>query len=384
MNLITGYKGYKHVKSEDVAAFNRMLYGPGAYVLNAGSCFAAELSDTNVVRIHDGELMICGYHARTEPGNYDDVTLTPGTAGTYRHDYIVAQYEKKSDGTEEVTLLDLTGTEASSANAAALPSLVQNDLLNYGTIYQVPLYTVLFSGLSAGEPVQVFSAIDNLHDLLNATKSNLQAQINGKQATITGAASSVASSNLTGSRALIANSSGKIAVSSATEKELGYLSGLKSNAQNQLNSIVTALQGFGVHYMSASDANVPSNWSWQNKKFDTASAINDSGGNLTSKVASGLWVPPSSGFIVASVQVRFGTNTNGSRGVRLVIYNKNGELVTGIATVIDRAATHTNFITATAPAYITADQRFGLQVAQDCGSALAVKAICRVLFLPNV
>ena len=58
--------------------------------------------------------------------------------------------------------------------------------------------------------------------------SNIQTQLNGKQASITGAALTIASSNLTASRALVSNSSGKVAVSDVTSTELGYLDGVTS------------------------------------------------------------------------------------------------------------------------------------------------------------
>lgn len=64
-----------------------------------------------------------------------------------------------------------------------------------------------------------------------ATKTELGT----KQATVTGAATTVTSSNLTASRALVSNSSGKIAVSDVTSTELGYLSGAKSSVQTQLD-----------------------------------------------------------------------------------------------------------------------------------------------------
>lgn len=60
---------------------------------------------------------------------------------------------------------------------------------------------------------------------------------NGKQAAISGAASTITSSNLTASRALVSNSSGKVAVSAVTATELSYLGGAKSNVQTQLDSI---------------------------------------------------------------------------------------------------------------------------------------------------
>ena len=71
--------------------------------------------------------------------------------------------------------------------------------------------------------------------------SAIYTALSGKQATITGGASTIVSSNLTANRALISNGSGKVAVSSVTSTELGYLSGVSSNIQTQLN----ALEGRG-------------------------------------------------------------------------------------------------------------------------------------------
>ena len=58
---------------------------------------------------------------------------------------------------------------------------------------------------------------------------------NAKQAAITGGATTITSSNLTASRALVSDASGKVAVSSATSTELGYLTGVTSAIQTQLN-----------------------------------------------------------------------------------------------------------------------------------------------------
>lgn len=53
--------------------------------------------------------------------------------------------------------------------------------------------------------------------------------------TFNGAVSTIKDSNLTASRALISNSSGKVAVSAVTSTELGYLDGVTSAIQTQLN-----------------------------------------------------------------------------------------------------------------------------------------------------
>jgi hypothetical protein len=56
------------------------------------------------------------------------------------------------------------------------------------------------------------------------------------QATITGAATTITTSDLTVSRALTSNASGKVAVSATTDTELGYVSGVTSAIQTQIDS----------------------------------------------------------------------------------------------------------------------------------------------------
>jgi len=76
-------------------------------------------------------------------------------------------------------------------------------------------------------------AANNLSDLANAStaRTNL-----GAQATITGAATTIDTENLTASRALASNASGKIEVSAVTSTELGYLDGVSSAIQTQLDA----------------------------------------------------------------------------------------------------------------------------------------------------
>jgi len=62
------------------------------------------------------------------------------------------------------------------------------------------------------------------------------AAIATKQATITGAATSITTNNLITSKALVSDADGKVAVSNVTSTELGYLSGVTSNIQTQLNA----------------------------------------------------------------------------------------------------------------------------------------------------
>lgn len=71
---------------------------------------------------------------------------------------------------------------------------------------------------------------------LDGVTSAVQTQIDSKQATLTGGATTIASSNLTASRALQSNGSGKVEVSAVTTTELGYLDGVSSAIQTQLDA----------------------------------------------------------------------------------------------------------------------------------------------------
>lgn len=78
--------------------------------------------------------------------------------------------------------------------------------------------------------------VNNTSDTEKPISTATQTALNGKQATITGAATTITNNNLTANRALISNSSGKVAASSVTSTELGYLDGVTSNIQTQLNN----------------------------------------------------------------------------------------------------------------------------------------------------
>lgn len=73
------------------------------------------------------------------------------------------------------------------------------------------------------------------------TNQTIQAQLNGKQATITGAASSVTTTNLTPNTVAISDANGKIMSATAVSvTELGYLNGVTGAIQTQLNGKASA------------------------------------------------------------------------------------------------------------------------------------------------
>lgn len=88
--------------------------------------------------------------------------------------------------------------------------------------------------------------VDNTSDANKPISTATQTALNGKQATITGAASTITSSNLTANRALISNASGKVAVSEVTSTEIGYLDGVTSAVQTQLNGKQASITASGI------------------------------------------------------------------------------------------------------------------------------------------
>ena len=71
---------------------------------------------------------------------------------------------------------------------------------------------------------------------LQTNVNNVQIALTSKQDKVVGGASTITKDNLTANRALVSNSSGKVSVSTVTSTELGYLDGVTSNVQTQLNN----------------------------------------------------------------------------------------------------------------------------------------------------
>lgn len=102
--------------------------------------------------------------------------------------------------------------------------------------------------------------INSISEILGYIEDNEEAIsiLTNKQDKINGAASTITSSDLTKSRALISNASGKVAVSAVTSTELGYLDGVTSSIQSQLDDkldtagLIVTTDGSGNAITSAS------------------------------------------------------------------------------------------------------------------------------------
>jgi hypothetical protein len=125
------------------------------------------------------------------------------------------------------------------------------------TMFTSPTFTGTVSGVT--KAMVGLGNVDNTSDANKPISTATQTALDGKQATITGGATSITSSNLTASRTLVSDGSGKVAVSAVTSTELGHVSGVTSAIQTQLNAKVNTSAVGAVNGVASlgSDGKVP-------------------------------------------------------------------------------------------------------------------------------
>ena len=105
------------------------------------------------------------------------------------------------------------------------------------------MYVRVQNGYEMQELHNVSAVSPNNNDILkyNTTTSLWETSnaLSTKQDTITGAASTVTTSNLTPSRVVVSNGGGKLDVAVTTTTEIGYVNGVTSNIQTQLDAKLT-------------------------------------------------------------------------------------------------------------------------------------------------
>ena len=127
------------------------------------------------------------------------------------------------------TSVATSGAELNLLDGSGAGTIANSKAVIYGSSGEVNATTLQLSGTSITATAAELNYVDGV-------TSAIQTQIDGKQATITGAATTIDDADLTGSRALISNGSGKVAVSAVTTTELGYLDGVTSAIQTQIDS----------------------------------------------------------------------------------------------------------------------------------------------------
>lgn len=144
-HLITGYAGQEHIQSADQGSFNAAVIGEGQYVMDIGNKMSATITSNNNVRVSSGDIMMYGRHIRIST-NYEDMTISTGSAGKNRIDLIVMTYEKDaSSGIETAQLEVIKGTAVTGTPSA--PSYTSGNILSGALKNQMPLYEVYVEGV---------------------------------------------------------------------------------------------------------------------------------------------------------------------------------------------------------------------------------------------
>lgn len=288
LELITGRSGRAHIGSEDMRAYNAATFGSGRYAL---SDLTADVQNANTININPVELLVDGAHVRiTAPGEV--VSIESGIVGSKRMDIVALHYYVDDSDGNNIEMMELVVVKGEySADSPSAPSMpTSGSILEGASDTHIPILAVVVDGLTPQTPTPLVSREDPISDkIMDVEKATgvLQPDHGGTGETdltdaanvlidalpinnatptdndnivvqheedadasrrplsymweyikskITGGISNVITSNFLASRAIVSNSDGKLVSSAVTSAEIGYLDGLKSNAQTQLDS----------------------------------------------------------------------------------------------------------------------------------------------------
>jgi len=207
---------------------------------------------------------------------------------------------------------------------------------------------------NGSQKIAVSDVTDTELGYLDGVTSAVQTQIDSKQATITGGATTITSSNLTASKALQSNGSGKIEVSDVTTTELGYLDGVTSAIQTQLDAKQTSdaqltdiagltptdsnfIVGDGSNFVTESGATARTSLGLGSIATQAANNVSISGGSVTGLGApSGTSDAATKNYVdqaIAGLRTRIIAEVATTANVDLAADLQNGDTIDGVTLV---------------------------------------------------
>lgn len=261
IELVTGHAGSSHVTSAQDGRLNAAAWGAGKYVLPTQGQWEITVNSANSVTISTGDAMLEGRHVTSEAPT--TLSVDSGTQGMSRNDLVAIVYSKNGSGIESASLQIVKGTE--SASTPSDPTLPAGSILAGDSSCSMALWRLPISGITMGEPEQLFDVADELSAGENYTYSlgytdstrvlKLTGANGGSSTQVTLPVADGGTFGLVKTGSGITNSSGIISVPTATTSRNGLMTSTQVATLNKLaseNTWTGSAMGFG--YMNASNA----------------------------------------------------------------------------------------------------------------------------------
>ena len=159
VTCVDGQGTAPHITGADKGRLHAGVFGEVSVVMAVGKRLEATQEGANRVTIATGDAILHGRHVSvTAP---EQVTITSGTQGQNRNDFICLKYERDSHGIESAKLEVLRGVP--TTGEAKDPLIPAGSVLNGDAQDYFPIYRVKLNGVVASKPEVLFHVANVLN-----------------------------------------------------------------------------------------------------------------------------------------------------------------------------------------------------------------------------